>query len=851
MKIRFGLALLLFLCCINVAAAVEYSYWIEDTNAVWIPINVQGNSNTTMYVEKTAGYTPSIADTMIFGDEFNGDLSQWDTIKRGAAGTAVITDGALVLTPGSTNYDGIGINSKTGILANGYMIESRLYSGAVRYNQLGTGNITGFITSTTMPAGTNGYLAVIDTDRAGGLFKAGTSTGALVSLTDYPARNTWFTSRIRYDASGQNGYTLNSGSEITASDTTYLSTDKKVWIGNGFYSGYGGGLKCDWIFVRKYVENEPTATVTDMGTYYVIEIHNNEATALTGYQVAIGASELDISSSAESIKISDVPPYPEVEVTLTSPASGSYVADNTLGFTISGMGNFSAIAYVDSSAVWSGAVTTGLNQITPSLSQGSHSWYVVASSTVGEDTVQDTSDTWTFTYDTIYPSPSTVIISPDADNIAVGTTVNTRLRWSDTNLDSAEFYVNYGAGYILEDSITFTGSPQWFNTSIDTTGYVGQSITWKQVASDEAGNSYIYSDSFAVVLNALNIYVYDEKTGVQILPSNVVVYNEDISQDATISGVTKVASLTYTNLASGKYIVNVAAEGYYTRRAIMMVDVTSLSELNIYLPSTNETIIYDTFKLSDNTRIYEPTDIVIRLDKPMPTGTDTIFSSYFDFAGSAATYLIASDQYVLYIITPEATYNYGWLTPDPDGQIDININRFTFETVEEWIQYTYNESQSGVSFSYSSTEPISTAYMIVNKDGVEDYNATATTVSGQFTYLFSEDGIYTIEVRVISQDNLQFIRNSVVQVGAGKTINPFPAGYTLALKSVVVAFIIVVGMLASSSYRADLACMYGAAVYAFAVYQDWCIGNAYTVSIVGIIAVAAIVKFQRKHERSV
>lgn len=832
MEIRSILALLLFLCCINVAAAAEYDYWIARNNDVAVPISISGNSNLTLYVENIEGYSPDGDSVFMFYSTFE-DLDGWSVVSTKQ--TLLLSSGQ-VLNGAYSAHDNAAaarVMQRNDLNSNNAIYEIEFYDAQTSG---GNGVFQRYIDG-------NQFIVGVSNQQSNSYYVS--RYGSTWAVSSIPRSVGWHSAKIVLEGSTAKIYL-----DGTLLQTrSYSVVDSYLAVGDYWNDGVGGDFYFEDLRIRKYISSEPSYNVIPLGDLYRIDIHNNNAEALTDYQLLV--SGLNVSSSTESLKISDVPPYPEVEVTLTSPASGSYIADNTLSFNISGMGNFSAIVYIDSSAVWSGTVSAGINQITPSISQSSHSWYVVASATVEEETVSDTSATWTFTYDTIDPSPSSVVIIPEAANIAAGTLVNTNIRWSDTNFDYAQFYVNYGSGFVLEDSINFASSLQWFNTSIDTTGYIGETITWKQVAYDEAGNSYIYSDSFAVVLNALNIYVYDETTGAQILPSNVVVYNEDISQEATISGITKVASLTYTNLTTGKYIVNVAAEGYYTRRAIMMVDVTSLSEMNVYLPSTNETIIYGNFKLSDNTRIYEPTDIILRLDKPMPIGTETIFSSYFDFAGSTATYMIASDQYILYIITPTATYNYGWLTPDPDGQIDININRFTFETVEEWIQYTYNESQAGVSFSYSSTEPISAAYMIVNKNGVEDYNATATTTSGQFTYLFSEEGIYTIEVRVISEDNPQFIRNSVVQVGAGKTINPFPEGYTLALKSVVVAFIIVVGMLASSSYRADLSCMYGASVYAFAVYQDWCIGNAYTVSIVGIIAVAAIVKFQRKNDRSV
>jgi hypothetical protein len=396
-----------------------------------------------------------------------------------------------------------------------------------------------------------------------------------------------------------------------------------------------------------------------------------------------------------------------------------------------------------------------------------------------------------------------------------------------------------------QPTYTITDMGDWYkvelSSSVTLTDYT------MTIPADEFGITSS-ADSVLVDLYSIDVIIYDESTGSEITPvsGSVTIYSENIAYTGTVVG-NKTSFIIYD--LDENLILSASKDGYYSRTEVLLK--SNIDHRNsIYLPSEAETVIFDRFSIIDNTFTYNYADIILVLEKPMPTGTKSVYSSYMDFTGSTSTYLISTDQYILYLITPNATYNYGWLTPDPDGQINININSLTFDTADEWINYTYDESNTGVSFLYNSSKTVDVAYMIVNRDGVEDYNVSASTTSGQFTYAISEDGIYTVEIKVLTEDNHEFLRNSVIQVGSGKTIDPFPEEYTLALKSVVVAFIIVVGMLASSSYRADLSCMYGAAVYAFAVYQDWCIGNIYTVSIVGIIAVAAIVKFQRKHDRS-
>jgi hypothetical protein len=424
--------------------------------------------------------------------------------------------------------------------------------------------------------------------------------------------------------------------------------------------------------------------------------------------------------------------------------------------------------------------------------------------------------------------------------------------WEDSDLDYAEFYVDYGdgSGYVLEDSINFSSTAEWFNASIDTSGYLGNNISWYQTAYNEAGHSYTYySDLFFIILDQLSVYVFDESSGDSILPDQVRIYNTESSHFASINSSTNVSTLGYSDVETGKYIVSVTKDGYYSRNSIIGVDITTLSELNMYLIDENQTVIYDQFALTDYLKIYDYIDCIIRLDKPFENGTETVYSSYFDYNGIAATYLIASDQYLLYIITPDRTISYGWLTPDSDGEISIVINEFEFEDLEDWLQYSYEESDSSVTFEYESSKALESATFAIN-NGTEIYNSTISTDTGSFTYLFEGNGTYQISISVLTEDGYEYVYKSVREIGQSQDVEFFPDSYSIVLKSLIVMFFIVVGVLGLSAFRADLAGIYAASLYAFSVYQDWCSGNEYTVSVVGILAIAAIVKFHRKNNRS-
>lgn len=549
-----------------------------------------------------------------------------------------------------------------------------------------------------------------------------------------------------------------------------------------------------------------------------------------------------------SIGTSTIISHPSVNVKLLTPDNET---TNNLKYSVSGIGEINSTLFIDDVKITL-LNGSGIQTYYPDVSQGAHTWYVNASSKIDEEVATNQSETRTFVFDNIYPTISSAIIDPNYEKIANGSTVSIDIDWYDANLKNASFFVDYGSGYVLEDNITFSGTSGWFNTSINTTGYTGKNISWYQMAYDEAGNSYNYSDSFEVILNQLSIYVYDETTGSAICPDQVRIYNTDYSHFASINTETNVSSLSYSSVSSGKYIVSVTKKGYYARNSIIDVDVTTLSELNMYLINKNQTVIYDQFNLIDYTRNYDYDDVIIRLDKPLTDGTQTVFSSYFDYAGTTATYLTATDQYILHIITPDSTISYGWLTPDADGEVDIVVNNYELTTSEEWLDYDYSFTDSSLSFDYVSSKTIDQASLNISLDGVNIYSVSSESDSGSFLYnSFTQNGTYFVTIQVTAEDGTEFLKQEYKEIGDGEKVDLFPTSYSLLMKSVVVVLIMVTGVLVLSSYRFDLAAIWIASLYGLSVSQEWIYGNTITVAVMSLLCLAALVKFHRKQNRLV
>lgn len=801
-------------------ASAGMSYFIDNDNNVWIPVTIAEGESFAYTIEKTPGYSPNGEN--VFDFYFGADSQEEYTTKFiGDTSTGVVNDGILTVTSSSSIYTYTVSEFNDSSIA-----ELRQYtpfnSGNTYWGfRSGDGDASRFAGHLSVPNGRNWILyesSTVPTDW---------------NTSDYVIRKMiWNNGALQW---------FDNGVECTNSPLA-----QSVSGSNPFeVSAEGNGVQyVDWIRIRKYVKNEPTVTVTDAGSYYIVEIEAVDE--LSDYQVMINGSELDISSTSESLLIS---PKPTVFIT---PNTENNSVTGNLQYSVSGFGLMNATMFIDGVSQGTEPIASGTNTYYPIVSQGTHTWYVNVSSEYNGEIAYNQTDSLLFIFDTIDPSILSSTIDPNYEKIANGTIVSIGIEWYDVNLKNASFFVDYGSGYVLEDNITFSGTSGWFNTSIDTTGYTGENISWYQIAYDEAGNNYTYSDSFLVILDQLSIYVFDESTGNSILPGQVRIYNTESSHFASINTETNVSTLSYNSVDSGKYIVSVTKDGYYARNSIIDVDITTLSELNMYLIDENQTVIYDQFNLIDYTRNYDYNDVIIRLDKPLTDGTQTVFSSYFDYAGTTATYLIATDQYILYIITPDSTISYGWLTPDADGEVDIVVNNYELTTSEEWLDYDYSFTESSLSFDYVSSKTIDQASLNISLDGVNIYSVSSESDSGSFLYnSFTQNGTYFVSIQVTAEDGTEFLKQEYKEIGDGEKVDLFPTSYSLLMKSVVVVLIMVTGVLVLSSYRFDLAAIWIASLYGLSVSQEWIYGNTITVAVMSLLCLAALVKFHRKQNRLV
>ncbi len=285
-----------------------YPYWIEHdennnpSNNVWVKVdNIPAGGTKTIYAIKESGYSPDGDSVFEFFDDFNGtslDMSKWDTF---GSGSVSVSDGLLKIHTASSGSPTTGI-------ATDYKINTPFITEAsVVSIDNGRGELTTFESSKTSTwYNDNDWISTIYYEKSSNSVKG----------------------NVKFNGNWQTGQTISSESvptilkSIIAPDYVKLCSESDCITYNGAlpdsyislnHQPYpnAGNYWVDWVRVRKYSPTEPSATVTNKGSYYQIDITNTGTQDLQDYQVAIPINELNITSTTESIKFTDVGPEEE------------------------------------------------------------------------------------------------------------------------------------------------------------------------------------------------------------------------------------------------------------------------------------------------------------------------------------------------------------------------------------------------------------------------------------------------------------------------------------------------------------------------------------------------------------
>ena len=274
-------------------------YWIEHDengnpiNYVWVKIpKIPAQETITYIIEKTDGYTPNGDAVFDFFDDFDEslDVSKW-VVKSGVS--YYITNSELHVTDRDTHIASQVSFSNPRIF--GARIRVLAVNGQLGF-ELGDNQNHDSKRIYFLPTGAediyidpngSGYVVVEDifTDAVGDVYSP-FEIKTTVSATVFSFKRNGISWFKNYDYGwADNNYIGLGGYQV------------------GVTSKTSNEVAFNFVYVRKYTTNEPTVVIEDRGTYYKLEITNNETIDLFDYQVAIPVVELNIQSATESLKI--------------------------------------------------------------------------------------------------------------------------------------------------------------------------------------------------------------------------------------------------------------------------------------------------------------------------------------------------------------------------------------------------------------------------------------------------------------------------------------------------------------------------------------------------------------------
>ena len=324
---------------ISLGFATNYDYWIEHDesgnpqNYVWVKVdNIPASSTKTIYAIKESGFSPNGDAVFEFFDDFEGtslNTSKWDikenTLSQYSVSNSVLSatakgsevDKRLLLFSKNTYGPGNILESRASLFGDG----SKLYDGVgFQVRLLSVQGYPEFDDAISWENPTDGdaYLHTI------------TQNDLEYAENTFSLPQAYRIYRIFWESYSKVMFYYDSTLAATHTTNIPQHTQYIVLLAGSHPEHSSSDIRTayfDWVRVRKYTATEPSVTVTDMGTYYKIDITNNEASELTGYQVAIPINDLDVSSTTESIKFTDTLPTGET-VTISINQTSGYVGDS-------------------------------------------------------------------------------------------------------------------------------------------------------------------------------------------------------------------------------------------------------------------------------------------------------------------------------------------------------------------------------------------------------------------------------------------------------------------------------------------------------------------------------------------
>lgn len=241
------------------------------------------------YAKKTAGYAPDGKATFNHYDQFD-NVDAW-AAASGKAKANISTDRSFI---GNTS-----VKIQTGTLMETIERRDITDDNAVYEVML-------YIPATTVSAQTVMWLTYDNATSAVVGINQVNSTTKFVYRFDA----TWYVSSISLTVGWHKLGISYDGSlvklmvdDVVVGSRAYTAPTQYVGLGDWWNENNTSAVYLDAFRVRKCATAEPTVSVKDAGSHYIISVTNNLSEVLTDFQVAVNSADLALSSTDESLLI--------------------------------------------------------------------------------------------------------------------------------------------------------------------------------------------------------------------------------------------------------------------------------------------------------------------------------------------------------------------------------------------------------------------------------------------------------------------------------------------------------------------------------------------------------------------
>lgn len=323
-KMKCGLIFfLLTLCTVSSFAQLSGDYWRQDDNSsnIWVNISsIAPGENVTFYIQNSSGIISNGSNVFPFFDDFEDgvqDTDKWEISASGASTSGcTYTESSGILTFDDTSsLNNLCYLSSPAKWGYGYVFQGRMglagpATGSDTYSFRGSGIGLNTINSSTTARNdvfpnTGTYTALWANQAGSGDFYVTYNTTDTIKSISQSINEKMF-----YMSANESKY-YSGGTLIDIQTSNIINT----LMGPYFYSSLQTSsassvrtyVNADWVFMRKFVETEPTVDTFIDGDIMVVVVTNNHNETIEGYNVKVEDSfggNLTISNTLPATWIS-------------------------------------------------------------------------------------------------------------------------------------------------------------------------------------------------------------------------------------------------------------------------------------------------------------------------------------------------------------------------------------------------------------------------------------------------------------------------------------------------------------------------------------------------------------------